>query len=375
MRILITTGIFEPEAGGPATYTPKIARKLVESGHEVTVITYSDKERYDADATYSFRLVRVVRVQNKFSNYFSFFRATLREIKNKDIAYSLDWLAAGLPLTIAATIRQIPVVIRVGGDYIWEKYLLSGGVPMPLLEFYEQGLYKNHQKLFRVVRFVLHRAFVVFNSDTQRNMYERYFGLLPDQTTVIHNPMPDKGAIKREVASDEVIFAGRFIAMKNIVSLLEAFATARTPFKLVLIGSGPEEHRIRNAVMELRIENRVSLHPSMPQAALFERIKNSRALILPSWTDIAPNEVSEAIALGIPILVSRENFLPFRDQLPEMLDPASIDDIRLKLEMLADEARYQQFSDKLKRINFKNSWDDVVQSHLTVFDSVLDKKH
>ena len=40
MKILIVTGIFEPEIGGPAEYTPKLAAGLFERGHEVKVLTY-----------------------------------------------------------------------------------------------------------------------------------------------------------------------------------------------------------------------------------------------------------------------------------------------------------------------------------------------
>lgn len=44
MRILITTGIFPPDIGGPATYVPQIASGLSERGHQVKVLT-TDKNR------------------------------------------------------------------------------------------------------------------------------------------------------------------------------------------------------------------------------------------------------------------------------------------------------------------------------------------
>jgi len=44
MRILITTGIFPPDIGGPATYVPTIAKALAERGHQVTVLTTSEPE-------------------------------------------------------------------------------------------------------------------------------------------------------------------------------------------------------------------------------------------------------------------------------------------------------------------------------------------
>ncbi len=62
MRLLITTGIFPPDIGGPATYVPTIAKALVERGHKVTVLTTSEPEhlRWD-DSRYPFPVFRLHR--------------------------------------------------------------------------------------------------------------------------------------------------------------------------------------------------------------------------------------------------------------------------------------------------------------------------
>ena len=44
VKILIVSGIFPPDIGGPATYVPEVARELVGRGHEVTVLTTSEPE-------------------------------------------------------------------------------------------------------------------------------------------------------------------------------------------------------------------------------------------------------------------------------------------------------------------------------------------
>ena len=49
MRILVVTGIFPPDIGGPATYVPGIAKALQERGHKLTVITTSEPGRFDLE--------------------------------------------------------------------------------------------------------------------------------------------------------------------------------------------------------------------------------------------------------------------------------------------------------------------------------------
>jgi len=392
MRILITTGIFEPESGGPATYAPQLAARLVAKGCDVTVITYSDAARLDADAGYPFQLVRVVR-GNKVINRIKFFFAALTHARDCDVIYTLDWFAAGLPVALAATLLGKPYVVRVGGDYLWEqRYFESGATPVSLKDFYEQRLYAQASYVipFFIIRSVLRgAAHIVFNSETQRTLYAQYYGLRPDAISTIYNPTPDTDvtAIMRSASSKEIVYWGRLIVMKNIDSLIRAFAHCVHPkpsakeestlpfeYTLTIIGDGPHKESLRRLVEELHLEGRVRIEPGMSKVAVLERVKNARAFVLPSWTDISPMQVYEALALKLPTLVTKENYLPIRDQLPDMIDPRSIDDIAEKLKMLGDDARYAAFSAGFNAIRFDHDWDAVVQEHLALFDAVAPGK-
>lgn len=372
----MTTGIFEPESGGPATLTPKIATRLVEAGHSVTVITYSDEARYDFDSKYNFNLIRVVRTGSRLRNYAAFLFAVLRDIIGRDLVYSLDWLAAGLPVTIAAFVFRRPVVIRVGGDYIWERYLESDAEPMPLSDFYEKNLHEKYRLLFTLIAFVLRRANrVVFNSDVQRDLYHARYGLDPSRTLVIYNPVPKTGwlEVTRGNPNNEIVCAARFVVMKNIPVLIRAFARAKVPheYRLILIGDGPERRAIETIVRSEKIQNRVDVLPGMRQAELYERIKDCRALVLTSWTDVAPNQVFEAMRLRIPMIVTEENYLPIRRELPLTIDPRSVEDVAAKLEMLADERAYADFVKRWGALSFEYDWEREMEEHYAVFDSAL----
>ena len=53
MRVLIVTGIWPPDVGGPASHAPELAEHLLSSGHKVAVVTTADgpprPERYRVD--------------------------------------------------------------------------------------------------------------------------------------------------------------------------------------------------------------------------------------------------------------------------------------------------------------------------------------
>ena len=286
----------------------------------------------------------------------------------------LDWFAAGAPAALAAKMSGVPYVARVGGDYLWEqRYLEGGNPPLTLLDFYNKGLQKRYPISFHLIRWVLkNSAHVIFNSDKQRKIYEENYEL--SSTSTICNPVPDMGDIHRYVSSrnKEFVFWGRFIVMKNLDNLVRAFAKARIPaaYSLTLIGNGPRKMQLKSIISELGVENRVKIMNSM-RDKVFNRVKNCRALIITSWTDISPNAVYQALALGLPALVTKENYLSIHDQLPEMVDPYSVDDIASKIEILADDARYADFSERFNAISFKNDWNAVLKQHIALFKRIL----
>jgi glycosyltransferase involved in cell wall biosynthesis len=373
MKVLIASGIFAPESGGPATYAPKLATRLVEQGIEAPVITYSDLPSYEQDAGYSFPLTRVVRHGGRLQNYLRFYRTFKKAVSGVDLIYTLDWLAAGVPVALVARRKKIPYICRVGGDYAWEQlHLGRGKKPCTLKEFYEKGIYRKSHAVNALVKFVLRGAsHVVFNSDVQRDIYIKYLGISPERSSVIENPVPTNlwPGIVRGTATKEIVCASRMVAMKNVELVLQAFAQAQLPadYTLVVIGDGPEEHMLRTLADTLGIAARTTFLPGMTQEALYERVKDCRALVIASWTDISPNQAYEALALHIPLLITRENYLSIRSQFPEQFDPRSSRELAEKFSMLADDARYQEFVQKYGAIQFALSWEEVTAQHLELF--------
>ncbi len=244
-KILITTGIFEPEIGGPATYARMLGNKFGFPDGKVHVLTYADKAfskaRGGPDSEYVFDVTGVPR-HGKIASRWRYFWKVMKLGKNVDIIYSLDWFAAGFPVALAARILEKPYVVRVGGDYQWEyRYMEKGKAPMSLSDFYENGTYKRYRFAFFIIRYVLRgAAHVIFNSDKQQRLYEKYYEL--KNTSVIYNPVPEMtlGNEPPLPEKKEFVFWGRFVPQKNVDSLIRAFKLAKLPseYKLSLIGDG-----------------------------------------------------------------------------------------------------------------------------------------
>lgn len=102
----------------------------------------------------------------------------------------------------------------------------------------------------------------------------------------------------------------RFIAKKNLPFLIEAFARYRgehtqQTWDLVIAGDGPLRETLARRATELSIASSVHLLGHKSYSDLPEIYASASAFVLPSSTDEWGLVVNEAMAAGLPVLVSK----------------------------------------------------------------------
>ena len=101
---------------------------------------------------------------------------------------------------------------------------------------------------------------------------------------------------------------GRFIAEKNHALLIQAYGRYQQTGgirPLLLVGHGPLEQEVRAACSQLLRPMSVTLAPFVQLEQLGHYYGHSHALVLPSAKDTWGLVVNEAMAAGLPVIVSR----------------------------------------------------------------------
>ena len=125
-RILITSGIFPPDIGGPATYAELLANELNVRGFNVCVLTYSKQffcSQHSHDNSHYSHRFKIIRVWSKWPKgikHLIFGIKLLGLARKYDIIYALNVWSAGLPSLIVSKIFKKKFIIRIVGDYAWE---------------------------------------------------------------------------------------------------------------------------------------------------------------------------------------------------------------------------------------------------------------
>jgi glycosyltransferase involved in cell wall biosynthesis len=102
-------------------------------------------------------------------------------------------------------------------------------------------------------------------------------------------------------APPTAVYAGRLHRFKGLELALRAVARTRD-WRLVLVGAGPDEPRLRALARELAIESRIVFGGSVRQRELWALMADCDVFLLPSLKEGGGFAAFEAAALGLPVV-------------------------------------------------------------------------
>lgn len=332
MRIVIATGIYPPEPGGPAYYALHLSEALRAQGHKVRVVTYSRLKRLPMGVRHLAYALRL-----------------FPRVLGADVVLALDTFSVALPAVLVAPLAGVPVVIRTGGDFLWEQYVERTGDMLPLPRFYavHRPLTRKERIIFALTRFVLARATIVFSTRFQRDIWIPAYGLAQAKTRIIENAIAKRF---EPVAPErkEFLWFTRGIRFKNEAMLREAFAKAKRTVPEIELVTG-----------------------TVPQGELIERMRRCYAAILPSLSEISPNYVLDAIRCGKPFIQTKySEFATQYADLGLVCDPLSSDDIAAQIVKLCDRAVYDELSRRIAAFPLERTYAQVADDFVALFRSL-----
>lgn len=331
LRITIATGIYPPEVGGPAYYAQSLAASFASLGHTVKVVTYGRIKRLPTGVrhtVYFFRLLPVL------------FRA--------DVVIALDTFSVGFPAVIAGKITRTPIIVRTGGDFLWEFYIERTGKQVLLSDFYiQQRRFTGKEKIiFSVTRFVLRSADkVVFSTAYQRDIFIPAYGVDRERTCIIENYYGPQEKTDIPHHKRFVCFT-RKLKWKNLSTLKKAFALAQ------------------ERCGEIELETGM-----FPRDTFLEHLKTCYAVVLVSLGDVSPNMILEAVRYGKPFILTAENGLKERlRDTAVYVDPLDEEAIAEAICTLSCSDAYEAQRRKVLSFSFIHTYDDIAREFINLME-------
>lgn len=315
-KIIIATGIFPPDIGGPATYSEKLAKELKNKNFDVQVITYSDSGA--KHESYNFPLTTVSRRYPQGLRHFLYFWRLIKLIKDADIIYAQCLISSGLPACLAAKYFKKKFILKIVGDYAWEQGGVRWGVKDSIEIFQIRKEYPWQVKLLKFLeRWVAKNASVIITPSNYLKSIVEGWKIDPEKIKVIYNSFDglnfscdlnkDEAQNKINIKGDILLSVGRLVPWKGfdtLIKIMPELLTRNIRFKLVIVGSGPDEEKLKNLIDALNLKNYVILAGQIDHKNLPCYFKASDLFVLNTNYEGLSHILLEAMHLNLPIITT-----------------------------------------------------------------------
>lgn len=300
MKILIATGLYPPEIGGPATYAHMLETNLTARGFAVTVIPFGWVRHYPKvvrHAVYAWKL--------------------WTEAGHYDVVYALDPTSVGVAAALVAKLRRKPFLIRLGGDYAWEQGRVRFGLTNTLDEYVAamKTAPLPVRFLARVQTYVCKRAStIIVPSHYLKTVVERW-GIPANDIQVIYSALyplqveqpRDELRSQLSYTTPTIVSSGRLVPWKGFPMLLEVVAVLKEKYpelSLIVVGDGEERDILEKQAITLGIADAVRFTGPISKDALGATIKAADVFVLNTAYEGLSHQLLEVMDIGVPIVTT-----------------------------------------------------------------------
>jgi glycosyltransferase involved in cell wall biosynthesis len=310
VKVLVVSGIWPPDVGGPASHAPELAEFLLARGHLVEVVTTADAppaaQRYPVHWV-SRALPRGVRHARVASSI-------RRRAAHADVVYATSMLGRA---SLGAALARRPVVVKLVADEAYERarrfrlfagdldefQRFRGGVRIRLLRS------ARNRALRRVDHLVCPSSYLAALAVA--------WGVPEERVSVIPNAapplpaLPERGAARARfgLETPSLAFAGRITRQKALGVALDALGRV-DGVSLVVAGDGPDLDEVRRDASERGLDGRVRFVGSLAREDVLALFRAADASLLSSSWENFPHTVVEALAVGTPVVATEVGGVP-----------------------------------------------------------------
>ncbi len=313
-RILIVTGIYPPDIGGPASYSRTLALKLSKD-HKVKIITYSSVRKFEEDKNYPFTVKRVWKKNIWFLRHAIYALKVFWACKNSDIVYSLSTLNGAIPSLAGARFFKKKFFLRIAGDYAWQVAVEKNKTGLLIDDFQKAKKTGWVGFLHKVQVWACKKASVIVVPSKYLADIVRGWGIPSDKIKVIYNGVDFGGAdISQEEAKkkigiygDIILSAGRLVPWKGfrmLVKIMPRLSEISQLFRLVIVGDGPDKKMLESMVKNLGLERKVHLVGRKSQEELATYLAAADMFVLNTGYEGFSHQILEAMTAGVPVITT-----------------------------------------------------------------------
>lgn len=379
MKILIISHEFPPIGGGGANACFFLTREFAQKGHQVTILTAQFADLPHSEITKEgARIIRVpCRRKNKekssflemFSYLISAWKRAEQLVKKEkyDICLTFFGIPSG-PLALHLKRKyKLPYVVRFGGGDIpgaQKRFRYLYLILAPMI----RKIWKNASRLIANSEGLKQRALA----------FEKRYAI-----DIIENGVDNQffapSEKKKKKNAIVILFVSRLIEGKGLQYIIpklpriqeSVMQNTGREIQLVIVGDGPYRAALEQLADETKVRNLVRFEGRKNKDQVLRYYQAADLFLLPSLSEGMPNVVLEAMASGLPIVIT-----PCEGSKELVTDNgviAPLDNFADALiELCSDEAkRIAMGRNSLRRVEEAFQWESIGSRYLSILQDCI----
>lgn len=378
MKILALSHEYPPIGGGGANAAYNLLNGLADRGHKVTLVTTAYFGRENIRVSEGIEIVEVPAKRSKpdsssfvemLDYLFKGYKKTkelVKETKSSDKPYDVAVAFFAIPSgPIGYMLKKkykIPYVIRFGG----------GDIP---------GAQKRFDTVYKILRPAIRAIWRnsdarITNSEGLKQRASNYYKeckyeIIPNGVDTVRFTPKEKP----NNSTLNILFVSRLIEGKGlqyvIPHLKDIAGKADKNIKLTVVGDGPYKNKLIQLSEQYGVTDIIDFKGKKQGEELASLYREGDIFILPSEREGMPNVVLEAMASGLPIvmtpvqgsteLIDGNGFISDIDNFSDRIIELILDDnLRLSMGQKSRERAEKMFS-----------WDNTVSGYISIMESII----
>lgn len=311
MKLLIVSHEYPPIGGGGANACFFLAREFAKMGNQVTVVTAMfeglpcEETSDEGVKIYRVKCRRSNKEKSSFAEMFSYlvsaWKMTDKMLKNERFDKCLVFF--GIP--------SGPIALHLKRKYKLQYIVRFGGGDIP-------GAQKRFKYIYMVLAPIIRKIWqnaesLIANSEGLKLRAKGFEDKYP--ITVIENGVDNQffaPVVKEDSDTVMILFVSRIIEGKGLQYLIpnlndineKVNAICEKNIKLVIVGDGPYRGELEKITSKLNLDKFVSFEGRKDKEEVKKYYQSADIFVLPSLSEGMPNVVLEAMACGLPIIMT-----------------------------------------------------------------------
>lgn len=291
--LLVITGIFPPDSGGPAKFANEFSEWAVGKSYRACIQTYGD-------TSFQTRLSRDVKIECiSRKNHLLIRYSKMIFAIGRNVQPDTKVLAVGafLETYLSSLLFRFRYVTKVPGDIVWERARNSRKTQLGIEDFQKEDLglkYRIFRKLFTAS--LSKSELVIVPSKGLLNLCLSW-GVPGSKLRLVYNSVeiPRISNLPTNPPNYDLVTVCRLAPWKGVDELINY--SAKRNYSLIVVGDGPERSNLEKLANQLNAK--VDFLGDVPHEQVQEFLSRSKVFVLNSTYEGLPHALVEARFAGV----------------------------------------------------------------------------